>query len=179
MNADSTTAKTKLKAAPGSKNGGNVHQVEVRLKPDFSDTEGTLALALLQEAGLNTARELRTSQIYEIRGPLNMGQVQQAARDLLCDCVTQEFKLVNQTPVLNGMNYWRIEVWLKNSVSDNVGDTVRKAIAEMGLPAPDSVRCAVAYHISGKCGRNHIEKAVQKCLVNPLIHRFTVSEAHA
>lgn len=179
MNADSATTKPKQKTAPPSRNGGSVHQIEVRLKPEFSDAEGVRALALLQEAGLNTARELRTSLIYEIRGPLNMGQVQQAARDLLCDCVTQEFKLVNQTPVLNGMNYWRIEVWLKNSVSDCVGDTVRQAIAEMGLPAPDSVRCAVAYHITGKCGRNHIEKAVQKCLVNPLIHRFSVSEAHA
>lgn len=179
MNSGSTTAKPKLKAAPGIRNGGNVHQIEVRLKPEFADAQGAQALALLQEAGLNTARELRTSQIYEIRGPLNMGQVQQAARDLLCDCVTQEFKLVNQTPVLNGMNYWRVEVWLKNSVSDCVGETVLKAITEMGLPAPESVRCAVAYHITGKCGRNHIEKAVQKCLVNPLIHRFTVSEAHA
>jgi phosphoribosylformylglycinamidine (FGAM) synthase PurS component len=157
----------------------NSYQVEVKLRSEFTDAEGQSALALLHSLGLSAARDVRTSKIYEIRGGVNSGQVQQAARDLLCDPVTQEFRLVAATePVLNGMSHWRVEVWLKSSVTDPVGDTVRSAIAEMGLPQPEIVRVGTAYHIAGKCGRNQLEKVVARGLANPVIHRFTVTETH-
>lgn len=156
----------------------NTYQIEVRLKGEFTDAEGLTALSLLNGLGLNTARELRASRIYEIRGPLNAGHIQLAAKDLLCDGVTQEFHILSHAPqVLNGMNHWRVEVWLKPSVTDPVGESVAAAMAELGLPAPQSVRVASAYHISGKCHRNQLEKAVLRSLANPLIHQIKVSEA--
>ena len=119
-------------------------------------------------------------QGIDIRGSVNSGHVQQAARDLLCDPVTQEFRMVAPSePVLNGMSHWRVEVWLKASVTDAVGDTVRSAIAEMGLPQPDTVRVGTVYHIAGKCGRNQLEKVVARGLANPVVHRFTVTETHS
>ncbi len=158
---------------------GNAYTVEVKLRPDYVDAEGQSALALLQGLGLTTARECRTSKLYELRGPLNAAHAQQIARDLLCDPVTQEFKLVGPAAqVLNGMNHWRIEVWLRSSVSDPVGDTVRSAVGEMGLPQPETVRAGIAYHISGKCGRNQLEKLVARGLANPVIHKITIVETH-
>ncbi len=160
------------------RNGTSSYQVEVKLRSDYSDAEGQAALGLLHSLGVNTAKEVRASRLYEIRGGMNSAQVQQAARDLLSDPVTQEFRLINSSiPVLNGMNHWRIEVWLKPSVTDPVGETVRAALAEMGLPSPDSVRVGTAYLVTGKCGRNQLEKAVARSLANPVIHRFTVAEA--
>jgi phosphoribosylformylglycinamidine (FGAM) synthase PurS component len=154
------------------------YQVEVKLKSDYADAEGQSALGLLHSLGVNTAKEVRASRVYELKGPLTAAQVQQAARDLLCDPVTQEFRVSNgHTPVLNGMNHWRVEVWLKNSVSDPVGDTVLSALVEMGLASPDTVRVGTVYHISGKCGRNQLEKAVARSLANPVVHRFSVAEA--
>ena len=114
-----------------------------------------------------------------IKGPLSANQVLQAAKDLLCDGVTQEHRVVSASPVqLNGMNFWRVEVWLKPTVTDSVGETVSAAISEMGLPRPDAVRCAVVYRLAGRSTKAQIEKAVSKSLANPLIHRFLVSEAH-
>ena len=102
------------------KKAGNTYQVEIKLRPDYSDAEGEAALGLLRSLGVNTAREVRASRLYEFFGPLNSAQVQQAARDLLADPVTQEFRMLSgaPTPVLNGMNHWRIEVWLKPSVTE-------------------------------------------------------------
>jgi phosphoribosylformylglycinamidine (FGAM) synthase PurS component len=155
------------------------YQVEVKLKSDYADAEGQSALGLLHSLGVNTAKEVRASRVYELKGPLTAAQVQQAARELLCDPVTQEFRVFgsSQTPVLNGMNHWRVEVWLKSSVSDPVGDTVLAALLEMGLGAPETVRVGTVYHVSGKCGRNQLEKAVARSLANPVVHRFSVAEA--
>ncbi len=156
----------------------NTYLVEVRLKAEFADAEGAAALALLQGAGLPAAKEARVRRLYELRGPLNSGHAQQIARELLCDPVTHEFRLLTgpQT-ALNGMNHWRVEVWLKPGVTDPVGDTVRRAVAEMGLPEPASVRVGLAYHVAVKCGRAQVEKAAARALANPVIHRVSVTEA--
>ena len=155
------------------------HYLEVRLRPEFLDAEGQAALALLHGQGLSSLREARVSRLYEIKGPISANQAQQAAKDLLCDAVTQEFRVVAPAaPQMNGMNFWRVEVWPKPTVTDPVGETVRDAIGEMGLPKPDSVRCALVYRLSGRSHKMLIEKAVTKSLGNPLIHRFIVTEAH-
>ena len=73
----------------------------------------------------------------DISGPITANQVQQAAKDLLCDSVTQEHRVVTpMPPPLNGMNFWRVEVWLKPSVTDPVGETVRDVYRARGLLRP-------------------------------------------
>ncbi len=161
-----------------ARNASHRHQVEVTLKSEYTDVAGESALGFLRSLGVNTAREVRSSRLYEILGNLTAAQVHQAARDLLCDPVTEEFRLVSAgVPVMNGMNHWRVELWLKTSVTDPVGLTVSAAFTEMGLPKPECVRVGTAYHIVGKCGRHQLEKAVAKSLANPVIHNFTVAEA--
>jgi phosphoribosylformylglycinamidine (FGAM) synthase PurS component len=157
----------------------HTHLIEVRLRPEHTDAEGASALALLQAQGLTSLREARLSRVYEIKGPISANQVQQAARDLLCDAVTQEHRVIAPAPApMNGMNFWRVEVWLRPTVTDPVGETVREAISAMGLPRPDEVRCALVYRLSGRTNKPALEKAVSKCLANALIHRAVVSEAH-
>ena len=157
----------------------HTHLIEVHLRPEFADTEGAGALALLQSQGLSSIKEARACRLYEIKGPLSANQVLQTAKDLLCDAVTQEHRVVSASAGhLNGMNFWRVEVWLKPTVCDCVGETVSAAIAEMGLPQPEAVRCATVYRLAGRSTKAQIEKAVSKSLANPLIHRFLVSEAH-
>jgi len=155
------------------------HLVEVRLRPEFVDAEGASALSLLMAQGMPSLKEARVSRLYEIKGPITANQVLQAAKDLLCDPVTQEHRVVAPTaPPLNGMNFWRVEVWLKPTVSDPVGETVRDAIADMGLPRPDSVRCALVYRLAGRTSKPQLERAVARTLANPLIQRALVTEAH-
>ncbi|HEX4047909.1 MAG TPA: phosphoribosylformylglycinamidine synthase subunit PurS, partial [Elusimicrobiota bacterium] len=123
--------------------------------------------------------ETRVSRVYEIKGPISANQVLQAAKDLLCDAVTQEHRVLSSSPSsANGANFWRVEVWLKPTVADPVGETVRDAIADMDLPRPESVRCALVYRLVGRANKPALEKAVSRCLANPLIHLAVVSEAH-
>ena len=157
----------------------NIHIVEVKLRNEFNDAEGAAAMTLLREQGLSSLKQVRMGRLYEITGPLSANQVHQAAKELLCDAVTQEFRIVANTPApTNGMNAWRVEVWLKPTVSDPVGATVVEALAEGDLPHPKAVRCAMLYILNGRAVKNQVEKAVAKSLANPLIHRVVVTEAH-
>ena len=157
----------------------NVHLIEVKLKSEFNDAEGSAAMALLREQGLSNIKEVRMGRLYEVSGALSANQAHQAGKELLCDAVTQEFRLVPATAApMNGMNFWRVEVWLKPTVSDPVGATVVEAMAEGGLPRPTGARCAMLYLLNGRAVKAQIEKAVAKSLANPLIHRIVVTEAH-
>jgi phosphoribosylformylglycinamidine (FGAM) synthase PurS component len=154
------------------------YRIEVKLKSEIFDAEGHSAMALLQASGLSGAKDVRVRRVYVLRGPFSNTQAQQIAKELLCDPVTQEFRLLSTaTPVLNGMNHWRIEIQLKNSVSDPVGETVGAAVASMGLPKPETSRVCLAYHIVGRASRGQIEKAALRALANPVVHDICVSEA--
>jgi len=158
----------------------NTHLIEVRLRPEHADAEGAAALALLAAQGLSSLKEARVARLYEIKGPLSANQVLQATKDLLCDAVTQEHRVVAPASIpANVANFWRVEVWLKPTVTDPVGETVREAIAEMALPRPDSVRCALVYRLVGRTNKPALERAVSRCLANALIHRAVVTEAHS
>ena len=158
----------------------NTHIIEVKLRSEFNDAEGAAAMALLKEQGLSNLKDVRMGRLYEICGSLSQNQAHQAGKDLLCDAVTQEFRLVPSAPApVNGMNFWRVEVWLKPTVSDPVGATVIEAIVEGGLPKPTAARCALLYLLNGRAVKAQIEKAVAKSLANPLIHRIVVTEAHS
>ena len=168
---------SKADAAPKpSPNGPGNYLLEVTLKGDYADAEGQAAQWLLHGAGLST-RAVRVGRLYDLKGPLNLGHVHTAARELLCDCVTQEFRICHSSCVAhhNGC-LWRVEVWLKPTVTDTVGESVHDALCDLGMPEV-AVRCGTSYHIAGKCGRNQLDKVVARSLANPIIHRFSLHEA--
>ena len=121
---------------------------------------------------------MRVGRLYALRGPLTLGHIHVAMRELLCDCVTQEFRICHSASAAphNGC-LWRVEVWLKPTVTDTVGESVREALRDLGIPEV-AVRCGMSYHIAGKCGRNQLDKAVGRSLANPIVHRFSLHEAH-
>jgi len=158
----------------------NTFLIEVKLKSEFNDAEGAAAMALLREQGLSQLKDVRMGRLYEITGALSANQAHQAGKELLCDAVTQEFRLVPAAPApVNGMNFWRVEVWLKPSVCDPVGATVVEAIVEGGLPKPAAARCGMLYLLNGRALKAQIEKAMAKSLANPLIHHVVATEAHS
>ena len=154
--------------------GPGAYLVEVTLKPEFPDAEGICALSLLHATGLPAARCVRLGRLYDLRGPLNLSHVHIAVRELLCDGVTQNFRIGRPAPSSNGGSLWRVEVWPKTAAVR--ADALLLALQELGLPPAISVRCGRLYHITGKCGHLQLEKAVARSLAHPLTHTFSVCE---
>lgn len=156
--------------------GIGVHRIEISLKSEFNDPVAFSTAALLRATGAHSINRVKTSRIYEISGAFTIAQIHRMSRELLGDPVTEESRILpNPLPASNGGPLWRIEIRLKPTVSDPEADTIREAIAEMGLPLPDSIRVLSIFKIDSKCPKPQIETAVSRGLANPIIHLFSVT----
>ncbi|MBI3507645.1 MAG: phosphoribosylformylglycinamidine synthase subunit PurS [Proteobacteria bacterium] len=154
------------------------YRIEVALKHGFQDPAGASVLAQLPLLGVSTVNEVSVGHLYEIASAMSLAQAHQAAQGLLADPITQDF-FVNNERRTNGASgpHWRIEVWLKASVSDPVGDSVRKALRDMGLPAAERVRCGTVYRLKGRLSQAQADKVAVRLLANPVVHQFSVTSA--
>ncbi|MBI5243351.1 MAG: phosphoribosylformylglycinamidine synthase subunit PurS [Elusimicrobia bacterium] len=162
----------------GKTAGAATYVVEVASKLGFNDAPGIALLGQMPSIGVCGAREVRVSSLYEITGRLSHSQMDILGRGLLCDPITQEFRLdlsASSSAFLIGP-HWRVEVWFRPQVTDPVGESVCKAVADMGLPEPDGVRTGTAYQFVGRITQSQIEKVVAKLLANPVIHRTKVAQ---
>ena len=146
----------------------------IRPFPSTGDCSAATCSLTVAGAGLSAARCVRLGRLYEMRGPLNLGHVHVAARELLCDGVTQNFRIGRAAPPSDGGGFWRVEVWPMPAAANS--DGLLLALQELGLPPAVSVRCGRTYHITGRCIRMQLEKAVARSLAHPLIHTFSVCE---
>jgi phosphoribosylformylglycinamidine (FGAM) synthase PurS component len=154
------------------------HIIEITTKYGQADARAARVLAQLPGIGVNNAKDLRVSSLYELNGSLTKSQATQTAREILADPITQEYRTDKSTPsqaFLVGP-HWRIEVWYKPAVTDPAGESVRKAMGDLGLPQPESVRTGTAYRFLGKIGKAQIEKITNKLLANPVVHRTAISQ---
>lgn len=154
----------------------SVYRVEVAGKLVFPDASGAAVANQFQLLGLQAPTEIRVCPIYEITGKLTPRELEQAAKELLADPITQEYRIGDGaiSPAFVVAPHWRVEVWLKASVSDPAESSVRKGIADLGLPEPEKVRCGTVYKIVGRLPAAHIEKAAKKLLSNPVVHRCLI-----
>lgn len=168
-----------LKGSPGPAGRGlapSAARIEVTGKQGYADAAGAAVAAQFSLLGLQTPMNVRVCAIYEITGRLSPRELEQAAKELLADPVTQEYRIGDGpiSPAFLIPPHWRIEVWLKPSMSDPVEASVKKGLADLGLPAPERVRCGTAYKIVGRLPAAQIERAARKILSNPVIHQYTV-----
>ena len=159
-------------AAPAS-----TFRVEVAGRPGFADAAGASLAAQLPALGVPAAFEIRVCPIYEVTGRFSNQQAELTAKELLADPVTQEYRLGESAlgPGFLLGPHWRVEVWLKPGVSDPVEASVRKGMVDLGLPAPEKVRCGTAYKLLGRCQPAQVERIARKLLSNPVIHRYTIA----
>lgn len=155
--------------------------IEIRLRPEFTDAPGLEVMRQLEGLGLKSIRGVSSIQLYDICGSFTKDQIDKAALRLLCDPVTQKYnilkhKVPNSKSNFNrGKKRWRVEVWLKSSVTDTVGESVSLAIEDIGLPKPELVRYGLAYCVDCGCSKTALEMAVRKSIVNPLIQNCSIS----
>ena len=68
-----------------------------------------------------------------------------------------------------------MEVWLKDSVTDVVGESVREAVEDVAGKPPAAVRFGRAYYVA--CDSEiKLRNAVAKTLVNEVVNKFKIEK---
>lgn len=147
--------------------------VEVCAKPGNPDPAGAALTQQIHALGIPGVVEARVNALYELRGKLSASQAADIARQLLADPVTQDFRVDRSGASVPTGPHWRLEVWLKAAVTDPVGESVKKAVRDLGLPEPAVARAGTAVLLFGRLQKAQADKVLEKLLANPVVHRFS------
>ncbi len=129
-------------------------------------------MARLAHAGLKV-KTARLSRLYRVDADFSKAEFSKIASELLTDNITERCSL---SPGKAGLkNAYRAEVWLKDSVSDVVGESVKSAITDVLGREPGAVRFGHAYYVP--CDSElKLRRAVSKTLVNEVVNKFKIGK---
>lgn len=145
--------------------------IEVWTKAKYSAAEEAGLRARLARAGLK-AKAARLSRLYKIDASFPGSAFDRIAADLLTDTITERYSLADR-PRLKGL--FRVEVWLKDSVTDVVGESVKDAIRDIMGGHPLNVRFGRAYYVA--CASEpQLKSAVSEVLVNDIVNVCSVKK---
>ena len=149
----------------------HTHLFEIGYKPGIMDPVGRGLKQDIAHLGLGKVSQVMSAQLYKVMGKLSVAEHNRIASDLLCDPILNESHAESSAGKTKSMV---IDVWYKTGVTDVVGDSVRKGIADLGITGVQEVRTGMRYHLQGVTRREAAEKIALALLVNPLVHDLTV-----
>ena len=145
--------------------------IEIRTKEKYAGNEEAGFIGRMAHAGLKV-KAARLSRLYRVDAGFSRAEFDRLGADLLTDRITETYSLSRPRPGIKG---WRVEVWLKDSATDVVGESVRGAVADVLGKEPEGVRFGHAYYVA--CGsRDALRRAVEKTLVNGIINKFAIEK---
>jgi len=144
--------------------------IEIWTKEQYAGNEEQGFIARMAHTGL-VVNAARLSRLYRVEGDFTGAEYMDMATGLLLDKITEHSALTPGGPALK--NGWRVEVWLKDSVTDVVGESVKSAIAGAFGKEPTAVRFGHAYYVQCE-SETKLKQAVEKTLVNAIVNKFAV-----
>ena len=146
--------------------------IEIWTKEKYAKNEEAAFTARLAHAGLKV-KTARLSRLYRVEAGFDKKEFEKIASTLLTDNITEHYSLAPGKAGLR--NAYRVEVWLKDSVTDVVGESVKEAIADVAGKAPETVRFGHAYYVP--CDSEpKLKRAVTKTLVNEIVNKFKIEK---
>lgn len=146
--------------------------IEIWTKEKYAKNDEDAFIARLAHAGLKV-KAARLSRLYRVDADFTKETFSKIASELLTDPITEQCSL---TPGKAGLkNAYKVEVWLKDSVTDVVGESVKEAVADVAGKLPDSVRFGHAYYV-GCDSELKLRRAVAKTLVNEVVNKFKIEK---
>ena len=145
--------------------------IEIWTKEKYATNEEAGLVKKLALAGFKT-NFLKVSKLYLIEGVYSETETSRLAEELLLDPITEAWSF--KPRCFAGGNIHRVEIWLKNSVTDVVGQSVKEAVADMGLKAPARCRfgrCLYARAVS----ELKLKHAVVKALMNETVNYYKIT----
>ncbi|MDA8131783.1 MAG: hypothetical protein M0011_09815 [Elusimicrobia bacterium] len=145
--------------------------IEITTKVKYAENEESGFIGRMAHAGLKV-RAARLARLYRVDAAFSRAEFDKLGSELLTDRITETYSLSRPRPGLKG---WRVEVWLKDSVTDVVGESVKGAVADVLGKEPSAVRFGHAYYVDCP-SEKALRRAVAGPLVNETVNRFGIQK---
>ncbi|MCX5785716.1 MAG: phosphoribosylformylglycinamidine synthase subunit PurS [Elusimicrobia bacterium] len=149
--------------------------IEVFTKDKYAKNEQAGLIKKLAAAGFKTDF-LRFSKLYRLDGNYSKAAAKKLAGELLCDTITESWSFTPRR--FTGRNIYSVEIWLKDSVTDVVGESVRSAVTDMGFDKPAMARFGKSLYARA-ASATKLRHAVAKTLANETVNYCTVTKVGA
>jgi phosphoribosylformylglycinamidine (FGAM) synthase PurS component len=146
--------------------------IEIFYKNNYGDKKTAAIKNRLESAGLKNILQIIPSTIYKIESNYNKTHIENIAVEILSDPVLETYKIGIGKP----KGFFKIQVWIRDSSTDVVGESVKDVIAAMGYERPDASRVCNAFAIKGNFTKAQLEAAVKKTFVNEVVNKFSIEK---
>ncbi|MCM8766538.1 MAG: phosphoribosylformylglycinamidine synthase subunit PurS [Candidatus Omnitrophica bacterium] len=146
--------------------------IEIYKKKNIRDVFGQDIKKSIEEIGISGIEEVKVSNLYKIECKTNKKNVEKIAKELLIDKVSEDFSIYKKTRTKK--DFWIIEIFLKDGVTDPVGETARNTIIESKILDQVVVKTGKKYYIKGKVNQFQIKEICEKILANTLIQNYFI-----
>ncbi|MCM8771792.1 MAG: phosphoribosylformylglycinamidine synthase subunit PurS [Candidatus Omnitrophica bacterium] len=146
--------------------------VEIFKKKEAFDVFGKEIKKNIKELGILNVEKVRVSNLYKIITDAGKKNIVKIARDLLVDNISEDFKVYRKFKKIK--NFWIVEVFFKEGVTDSVGETAKKTIIESGILKKLEVKTGKKYYIKGNLKEKEVKEICEKLLANTLIQNYFI-----
>ena len=150
----------------------NNHRIEVWYRKGVFDPGSRGLCNDILDLGIKGITAVETGSIFLIKGKISPAGLKKVAQELLVDSVTQEFYSGKRVLPKRAVS---VEVWFKEGVTDTVGETAQKGMADLGITGEFSVSTAKRYLLYGKnISESKAADIANRLLANEVIQNYTI-----
>lgn len=151
-----------------------MHRVEVYIKEHLPDARGLGLVQDIRDLGISGISDARVNDIFRLEGEISPAELELICRNLLCDPVTQEYRIgVSEKP---GEGFFSVEVAYNPGVADPVEETAMKAIGDLGIKGIRAIKTARRYLLKGRLEEGQLDIIAARLLINPIIQHIITEE---
>ncbi len=147
-------------------------EVEIKPADNQVDREGARILKECQVLGAHSIQSVSTAHSYLLEGDLNQSDLEKIAQTLLSDPIVETFEI----RILSGTDSdstdaeQLLNVLFKPGVTDNVANSAREAIRDLGLSVENVATCR-KYWINSDATSEEADRMASKVLSNDAIEQ--------
>ncbi|MCK4935384.1 MAG: hypothetical protein KAR84_00910 [Elusimicrobiales bacterium] len=146
--------------------------IEVWTKDKYAKNEELNLINKFKTAGFNLDK-IHLSRLYKIESDFSQKEYGKISENLLIDKITEKASLKGRK--FGSKKMHKAEIWLKPSSTDVVGESVLKAIGDIGLKKPESARYGHAFYFEGlSVGKARL--MIEKVLINDIINTYNLTK---
>ena len=151
---------------------------EIEVRPTGLDRDGQRVLHECREFRAASITSVQTAHLFLLQGPLSREDVSAIADGLLVDRVVESARIASLSqagPRPEPQHPATVCVLYKPGVSDNVADTVLKALREQGRPV-EHVRTGRKFWLNPDAKREDVGRVASRILANEAIQQVVWGE---